>query len=513
MADRIAKRAREPVRQAAAAPVRLFQGYDSVSGLGLNTALTGDSDSGDASSELRYRVCQDMSELAKALDVNQSLSVGFGPFGSVDEKMNFIDNLNVTTHSISIVVYARHGIGTETAINVRPRPDVEQPVGNDALAAFFLGYGDSYLAACTRGGEYFAVYTFYSQTREEKSQLELDMKAQGIFEVAKVDAALQVKLNSFTSSTKTRLSVEQRITGIRNPEAPPADKIIEFAQGFLSRPLDAPRVIHFETNGYERVPRFGTFQPIVRNRRFFVGNGIVDGLTASLVRVKQLQSQIRWLQDIHAFYGGYVDARLAEVTGQAQADLEAINGLINDYEDDPTRSFKAPKLPSLDAGSPSLAYSTGESPQFGPLEGAAFIDVDVVTDLARKTRVASLEIASGTRIDKLRVVYESATAPPRRVERGGGGGGWSNPLRLQAGQYVTRISGSSAGTARMRLQIDITDGRNVSGGTRTDGDGSFDWPVKEGFVLGFAGRASRDFLEQIAVVTCKLAPAKWTKTP
>ena len=498
--------------EAATAPVALLQGYDSVSGLGLSTALTGKAKNDRASSDLRYRVCQDLSSLATALDLNQSLSIGFGPVGSVDEKMNFVSNLNVTTHSISIVVYARHGIGTETATDVSlDRTKVEKPVGNAALLEFFLGYGDSYVASCTKGGEYFAVYTFYSQTREEKSQLELDMKAQGIFEVAKVDATLQLKLNSFTSSTKTRLSVTQKIIGIRDPKLPPADKIIEFAEGFSSLPLDAPSVIHFETHGYERVPGFGSFQPIVKNRRFFVGSGVLDGLAASLVRVKQLQNQIRWLQDIHAFYG-YDDPRLAQVAAQAKTDLETLDGLINDFEDDPTRSFQAPKLASLDAGTPSLSYATAESPQYGRREGTTFIDVDVVTDLARKTRVASLRIASGTRIDNLRVVYENATGKPQQIDHGGSGGGWSNPLPLRPGQFVTRISGGSGSTG-MLLQIDITGGASLRGGQEGGDRGSFDWTVDKGcFVLGFAGRASKDFLEQIACVYCKLEPAKWTKT-
>ncbi len=504
--SRQAKTARRG-RQVASAPIELFQGYDSVTGLGLSTALGGSTGHRGASTEEHYQVCEDMSELAQALEINQSLSVGLGPIGDIDEKMKFLHNLNATAHSISIVVYARNTLGTDTATNVHLLPEAAQ-VLKDGIAAFVLGYGDSYLSACTRGGEYYAVYTFYSQTREEKTELEVDMKAQGLFDVVKVDASLQVKINNFTSSTKTRVSLEQHISGISHPALPSADKIIEFAQNFSTLKLDAPTVIRFETTGYEHVPKLGTFQPIPRNRRFFVGNGVVDGLTASLVRVKQLQNQIRWLQGIHAFYGGHVDARLAEVAKEVEADLKAIGGLMEEWEDEPTGSFTAPKLASLDAGYPSLAYEVKRSTPYGGSDANAFDDLDIPAALSRRTRIASVQIASGTSVDNLRVVYQSDAGTPRTVDHGGSGGRWS-ALPLQPGQYVTVLAGR-AGLRVDKLAITITGGSKIEGGG--SGGGDFTWPVPaNSFVIGFAGRATREYLEQIQAVCVELQPAKWTK--
>src|SRR5207244_5679482 len=99
-----------------------------------------------ARSDVTYSGCESIETLSRALQIDQSLSVGFGPFGSVDEKTTFVYNLDVTTTSVSIVVYARHVTGKQALTDYGLKPNIPPPVGDEALKKFFNGFGDSFLS-------------------------------------------------------------------------------------------------------------------------------------------------------------------------------------------------------------------------------------------------------------------------------------------------------------------------------------------------------------------------------
>jgi hypothetical protein len=488
-------------------PVAVFQGYDSVTGRGLATVLTGETQTTGGTSQVSYRVCTDMATLSEALEVNQSLSVSLGPFGSIDQKLQFIHNLKVTTNSVSIVVYAKHTMGSDTMTDAALKPGIKPPSSLSELRQFFRSYGDSFLGSRVRGGEYYAVYTFYSQTREEQTQLTLDMKAQGIFEGGSVDASLQTKISTFKSSTSTRSAFDQNISGILNPKLPTSDKIIQFAIDFPSIPLDAPAIIGFETSGYEHVPGFGSFQPIARNRDFFVGDSVVGGLTSKLVEVQQLENQITWIKNVYDFYGGYADAKLANVLVQAKADHGTINQLIRSYEEDPTQSFTMPKLPSLDYGSPAMAVpQISLTPSWGGDGGDPFNDVDLRTSIPQHTRVAAVGLRTGGLVDRLSTTYENVGGS-WETRHGGGGGEDRGTLQLLPGQFITGVTGRSGGRVD-HLKITISDGRTLEGGG--GGGGPFSWSVPSGsFVLGFAGRSGAN-LDRIQVIFGAFRPSIWS---
>jgi hypothetical protein len=489
-----------------ATPVAVFEGYDSVTGAGRSTAVRGEIQTVGGSSGVSYRVCEDISSLAQTLNISQSLSVSYASIGSLDEKMDFVRKLNVTTNSISIVVYARHVLGTDVVTNVAVSDGIKSPGNdNDAIREFFTSYGDSYLASRTRGGEYYAVYTFYSQTREEQQSLVIDMKAHGLYDGVTVDASLQTKLSTFTSTTRTRSALNQSISGIQNPKLPDGSGIVSYALSFPSMILDAPAIISFESNGYEHVPKFGAFGTLPANRNYFVGTGLVDGLTASLVRVQQLRNQIGWLQGIYRFYGYTGDTKLTPAAGTADADLAAINTQIQAWEKDPVQSFTAPSLPSLELGTPSLNYSIGYSPAYGGSGGAPFFDINPTTYIQQQTAITNIQLRSGNFIDALIVTYQGNSGP-QQFKHGGDGGNLSTPLTLLPGQRVTRINGRAGGVVD-NITVTISDGRTVGGGG--GGGGGYDWSVPTGSIaLGFSGR-SGEFLDQIQVIYATLGTATW----
>ncbi|HTT99246.1 MAG TPA: hypothetical protein VMF58_14450 [Rhizomicrobium sp.] len=497
---------REDLSFLAVAPTALCQGYGSVTGEGLSTAVTGRAESGGGSSTVNYTVCMDMQKLAQSLEIEQSLSVGFGPFGSVDEKMQFVRKLDVTTYGISIVVYARHVMGTDTLVDVALKNGVTPPQDDKQVRDFVRSYGDSYISSVMHGGEYYAVYTFYSQTREEQQSLAVEMKAKGIFDVVKIDAGLQVKLDDFVSTTTTRVAFSQSISGMRNPKLPEPKDLIRFALDFPSTELTAPTVVSFRTTGYERVPKFSDFEKVVKNRQYFVGRGIDDGLTAKLVSVQQLISQIGMIEHVYKFYGGFEDKKLIDVRGLAATDLTTINDQMVAFEDDPLQSFAMPDLPSLKDGVPSLKYKAGKSQLYGGGGGEPFEDVSPAVAIQEMTRIVNIQMRSGARVDRLATTYENSHGK-WTVVRGGGGGSLGPLMTLLSGEFINAASGRS-GSRVDRLKLTTTSGQSVEGGR--DGGNPFDWSVpKDAILYGFSGRSAKE-VDAIAFNYATFEPAKWS---
>ena len=150
-------------------PVKLFRGYDTVArGILTDSAVDGKYEKSGVSSGVRIEVCESLSELAQALDIDASLSVSYLKAVDVTAKMEFARKLNVTARSVSIVVYARHGVGTWDVTEAKLKTNVKAPVDDKSATAFARTYGDSFIKSVTLGGEYFAVYVFNTETREEQ---------------------------------------------------------------------------------------------------------------------------------------------------------------------------------------------------------------------------------------------------------------------------------------------------------------------------------------------------------
>jgi len=153
-------------------PEKLFNGYDSIDKGMLNeSAVTGGMEQGGGRSVVKIRVCESVSELAQALEIDGSLSVSYLKVANVTAKMKFMQKLNATARSISIVVYASHESSTWTAKSVKLAEGIKAPGNDDEAADFVDIYGDSYVSSATQGGEYYAVYTFHTETQTEQKEL------------------------------------------------------------------------------------------------------------------------------------------------------------------------------------------------------------------------------------------------------------------------------------------------------------------------------------------------------
>jgi len=493
-------------------PVKLFRGYDRVArGMLTASAVTGGFEKDRVSSGVRVQVCESLSELADALDIDASLSVSYLKAVDVTAKMEFARKLNVTARSVTIVVYARHGIGTWDARDVTLKPNVKAPVDDASAKAFVKTYGDSFIRSVTLGGEYFAVFIFNTETREQQQKLAASIKGEGIG-AATVSAEAQTKLTNFLKTTKTSWTLKQDMTGIVDPDYPDQDRLIPFALGFSKLPLDGAVVTNIEVTGYEDVEGFGdSFAKVVGNRGYFLDPD--DGLLRYLARLSAARSQVGWLKRIYARYGYTGDSALTGFEGKVEGEIKAINKQIADWKSSAVSAFVRPEMKALDGGEPVLAFREAASPVWGG-SGSGPWKVDSVGDLIRnRTRIKSIQIATGRfngkdLLGRLIVEYDS----DKRGWTESYGDGELKVLQprldIEEGQFPTGFEvrhGSMVDWLKIRLGDGLSTEAGGSGGAAQA------WPVPEGHVVvGFAGRSGAA-IDQLQVRLAKLEPAKMMK--
>lgn len=269
--------------------------------------------------------------------------------------------------------------------------------------------------------------------------------------------------------------------------------------------LDAPAILDFETEGYERLEGFGSFEPIPANRRYFVGARGGGGLTADLVRISELKEQILWLKETYGHYGYRGDAKLPKALKMVETDLGAIDRQIEGWETDPAQGFKKPDLPSLALGSPELRCAISYGAKHGGEGGEPFSDFDPATYVQDRTRLVGIQMRGGRVVDAIIVEYDGAGGPVR-VQHGRDGGSLGPRLAIGIDQTVVKISGR-AGANVDALDIEITGGNALR--TGRDGGSPFSEEPPEGaIVIGLRGRSGK-YLDQIELVYATFKPAVW----
>lgn len=488
------------------APDKLFSGYDSIANGMLSAgAVTGGADRNGGRSLVNIRVCESVSELAKALEIDASLSVSYLKVVNVTAKMKFMQKLNATARSISIVVYASHEQGSWTAKNIRLADGIKAPTSDDEAADFVVAYGDSYVSEATQGGEYYAVYTFHTETQTEQRELTASLKAKGVYSGVTANLEVQTKLTDFLKTTSTNWTFDQEITGHKNPKLPNQDELIKFAIDFPSKDLDSPVTTGFKVSGYETVPGINRrkFAKIVENRDHFLGQ---DGVLLSYARLNSLLNQIGWLKRIYARYGYSGDTALLAFEKQVKTDLAAINKQINTYKRDPAADFEAPALPALDKGEPVLDYGAGQPISFGGEGGGPFDFMSTGEALRNQVKIVSLRFAdAGALIRRMDVGYASDRHDWKTSH--GQGGDSREIFYLEDGQFPVRFNIHCDDKRLYRIEVVSSDGRSTwCGGNKGD---ARDWKVPDGAILlGFAGRAGVD-LDQIKMMYATLKPARF----
>jgi hypothetical protein len=495
-------------------PVKLFQGCNSVLGKGaFSTAVEGEFQRNGAYNSVSCSVNITMEELAKSLSINQSLSVGFAGSG-VNEKVSLFHSLKFTTYSTSISVYAMHRKGADVCTNVRFKQNISIPKNDEEANEFCRYYGDSFVSEVSYGGEYIAVYTFYSQTKEEQTTLKSSLESHGIFDGVSVSGDLQTAMDNFLKTVTVEYSFHQTLTGVEKPNLPTPADFINYAIKFPSITLDAPVVINVGYDGYESVRGSGAgFDQVVVNRRYFTGDSFAGGLNQDLYQIQQCENQITQITKLYQFYGFHSDSVLEENATTAKDDITAIQQQMETFGKTPAAPFIPLTLKSLKNGTPVLQLELSESPYWGGDGGGSFNDVDKNQCIQQGIRITAISLRTGDRVDQLCTTYTNALGVKQIKAHGGTGGHDGETIDLSSDQFVTHISGLS-GSRVYQLHLTVTQGKTIAGGGNGGGlsgpkDTSFSWNPPPGFfVLGFKGRCGTE-LDGIQVICAKLHPAEW----
>lgn len=492
-----------------------FQGYDTFGGSARSTAVRGTLSPARASSQMSYSVCYDSESLSQSLRVSASAGVSTA-FGSADAKATFARKLNVTTTTVSIVVYCSVE-QTQAYTSVALDPGVS--VGD--VGRFFRVYGDAFVSSLVTGAEYIAVYSFYTQSVEEQESLTATLSAHGIYSGGQVSASLQSALDSVQKEVSVRKNMQQIITGVSSPTYPGSSGIIEYALRFGSLQHDAPAVIAYGTTGYEHVPDMPDLGAIPGNRGLIEeSDGSAGSVARQLAALQGVANQIAWLNDgqsgVYHTYGYTEDHALQERSAANQADLGTVRALIATLASEPTRSYARPALPSLANGTPVLGFSLAYGPQMGGNGGGPFQDF-TPDMIAQQVRPSTLVVRGGRWVDAFKPGYLSPSGP-QSYHHGGNGGSDSTTLSLQAGEFVTGVWGSwgggGQGTYMDQLRFTTSRGNVLQWPSKPDkAKHSLDWKVPAGQVLvGFQGRCGK-YLDQLQPVTLVLGPARWVALP
>jgi hypothetical protein len=507
MATELEQREAAP-RGAAAPTATLGVGYNSVGGDLRSAAVSVDTVAGGANSQVSVQVCKGVVELSQALQIKQSLSAEYAEIFKADEKMEFVRKQNATSETISIVVYARHESRVVTAKNPKLIAD---PMPKTA-EAFATGYGDSFVSSLVSGGEYYAVYTFYTETVEKQEELRLELQGKGIVSGLEIGGGFEMAIDNFTKTSKTAWQFDQQISGIENPSLPNRKDMIDFAIKFPKTEPDSPVVISFTTTPYEKVPSFPLdFTAIAANRSYFVGGSLSGGLTASLLELVSLLNKIDWLKGIYECYGYEGDTKLDELAGQAEAELDAIRKQFEEYQNYPARRFDKPPLPSLKKGIPVLAFSKGATSLIGRKDGGGPFDYPGGTEeaLHSQRRLAWVKLRAGADLDRIELRYHDIHGEGPLLSYGGTGGTDSNAVTLDHDEFIVgglvRVSDDG-----QLHRINLTTNRNgtIAAGGHDGHEVNLQVPQNV-IVLGFQGRCGAK-VDALQLVYAQLQPAKYT---
>jgi hypothetical protein len=486
---------------------KLGQGYDTFANSGRSTLVTGTVTNSGVTSKCYYRVCYDVETLKSSLHISAAVSASFG-VDSVDAKSRFVRELNVTTTSLSIVVYTN----VINSNQVYTEYQIPGQLPQDANT-LFQEYGDSFVSHLVKGAEYMAVYVFYCQSKQEQLELASTLKANGIAEGGVIGGELQASLDSVQSQVTQRQTLQQLITGFTHPDYPGPGGIIDFALNFGKKTPDAPAVVSYGTTGYEHAGTMPAgFPTIVANRALFLGNVAKPGLAQNLASRCAVLNQVEWIQETYAVYGGFVDTTLESRKTHIVADRETLATLIDTIDGNPTVPATQPELLSLRYGSPVLTYqvSPAGGQVWGGWGGESFPE-DVTGAAVVAHQVLQRIVLQGDKwMDAISLTYTSSGGLQTYVH-GGQGGSDSNPFTLNAGEVITSV-GYSFGRYVNQLTLTTSLRQTMSWPPDPDSapnNGSYTVPSGS-VLLGFQGRSDR-YLDQLQPILLTFSPATWVQ--
>ncbi|WP_332604910.1 jacalin-like lectin [Acinetobacter sp. ESBL14] len=488
----------------------MFQGYNNVTAQALNTAIEGSITKNSGVSELQYKVTKSLQEIYQSLNISSSISAGYAGF-SGEAKVNLVNQLNLTKESLCIVIKASDKQDIYRTNNVSIKSGIKLPTTEKEVNDFVRAYGDSYISELATGAEYYAVYAFICETKEQRFALETQFSASGIsLSGGSLSLDFKSQIEKVSKSSSSTVTFQQIVSGLKNPNLPDQNNIIKYALDFFDKEIDNPAIISYTSTSYDHVPNFpaDVLNQVRKNVNYFTDP--TGNFTKKGIDVDNLKNQCENLNLIYNFYKFNGDKKLLDVLELVKLDLTKLKIQQSDYSFNPNQVFILPELPSLNEGKPVLQFRFINSDLHGGSGGAVFNDVNQTSYFQKRTRLVNLKLRSGTYVDRIASTFENSdpTNSIYVLEHGGNGGNQSFDLQLTPGISLKSITGRS-GAKVDQLSFEATNGQKISGGG--NGGNPFSFLIPEGyFVAGFRGQ-SGSLIDLIGAVYAKLLPANWDK--
>ncbi|MCJ2186965.1 jacalin-like lectin [Novosphingobium beihaiensis] len=486
-------------------------GFDSVLGqLRSNTAIEFETIAGGSAVQLKAVTCSSMEEMGTALEINQSLSAGFAKFGKVDQKLEFATQQKVTTQSVQVVVYAKNVTRTVSVKDV----SLKRGVQDEGLAEFFRIYGDSYISYAEYGGEFYAVYTFFTQTREEQTRIAAEVNTIVNRGVVDVSASIQTEFNSFLKSTETSWEVQYDLRGMGKTPLPDKAEIFDFALTIPNIPVaDEDRVVlGTESSGYDDAAGLTLDLTQVKdNRAYFLGDYATGGLAADVIALQARRNGADWLEQIYGTYAIELPAELQNYIASIETGTTKAMEQYDAYSRNPLQAFTRPDLPVLEQTPPVLFVLQPNPfpPQWGGGGGGYWGYGNIEDAVINRRRLDYIYVRGGSNIDRIALKYKSFLGgePDAASEtHGAKDGNIHREMTIQPGDAVKTVKVTHSDWLHyLEIVTKETNGITVgSPGSRTVR--SLTVPEGAAF-LGFQGR-SGDRIDRLQVIYAELK-LKW----
>ena len=505
--------------------MELYQGFDTFSGTTKNTAVRATTIPPTRESEgnLTINVATSMEQLQNALEIEGSMKVSYSVF-SVEAKSKYVHELNLTSNSVVVVIYANKLYTTE-------RLDVEIPesilatMNTEAGVDDFVNkYGDSWVSKVVQGGEFYITFTFYSETRNEKELIENSLSAGGVVAGASINASLAMKLSKVINTTNVRYSINQKLVGYSTltppskttPESYVSD-LIAFAGSLLGLEPDSPAMVSYEVAPYDQLlPSSVNFATVTANRYSFLGNPAAPGWGEMVTQLSLAMTIANAIKERYKFYNHYQDQTLDVRLATIKNDLNYLYRFISSVDAKPNRDHPFTIPESLLYGIPRLMYSVVVPTEQRFLNGGGggpYQDVQP-GNIPQHIHLNMIRISNGTVVDVVAAKYATEYPAAEFAQMHGTPGGRQHQeFFLGPDEYVTKMGGKLEnywGHSTVSVLYFVTNkGNAYASSDDAQKDADQVWEAKPGdLLIGFSGSSGNN-VDCIQPVVVRFSPAKW----
>lgn len=502
-------------------PTTLFQGCNTFSGAGMQTAVTATTPQPTFPAKIdKYVVTTAFSDISDLFQVGASVSANEFLVDSVDARASFMNSLNITQYSVVIAIRCNVSAVYSVTSQVNLLPTVTLPNTKAGLAQFVTTFGDCWVSSITTAAEFAAFYVYYASSLAEQEAVSAQISGKIVDEEGTASAGFSTDQQSKLKQITTRSVFIGELFGYSDSELDAGD-IAD--SGAIAQALNAAKssdygwISAFSPQPYETVMGL---KPIIDSTQLPANRDAYRSLAPWADTLTTRLDQVETVLGIYAAYGYTGDSTLLGHQGNMKQDqgelIDQIQELCQYPLVQPSNPVVAPPG-SLTYGTPVPQFTLTQQtdPLWGGSSGQGNTAVYVDSSLVLSGCVLQgLTIDGGDEVNWLELSYTNLAEP---IVLGRQEGGTSHPWSFQAaeGEQVTEVS-VTAGALINQLTVTTNKGTVAKWPLNPhSAPEPAPWSVPAGSAfLGFAvtydSSGSDHCLKTLTPVAVTLTPASWS---